>query len=517
MSPNDNLVYYKKYWFDCDKCPHDFETNLNSVAKLNTWCPYCANKKLCDDDECIICFDKSFAVSDKAIYLSSKNNINPRNYFKNCAKPKFIFDCPECNSDFESTFNNITTGKWCKSCGYKSAKEKQSLKLDEFLQKAQDVHGDRYNYSNVVMNGVDRPVAIICSQHGEFLQTPWNHYGARNGCPECGRMKSADCRRFTQEDFINRANVVHEFKYDYSMVIYINSQTYVTIICKLHGEFQQVPASHLQGVGCRQCGVVTAIDKQRLTVEEFIERAQKIHGDRYDYTETIWVDSKTHVSIRCKEHGTFMQDPNNHLNGFGCKKCNGKIYTLEEFTSRASVIHNGKYDYSFSVYTKSVEPVNIKCLDCKSIFQQSPNSHLNGSGCIFCKNKTEKKLFDWFKQIYQSVKHQVRYSWCKNIESDRFLPFDFEICSNILVELDGRQHFQQVRNWLAPELQKERDLYKMQCAFKNNMHVIRVYQEDVWNDRNDWKNKLQKSILELQTSLQPSLQLVGIDSEYYDI
>jgi hypothetical protein len=257
IKPEDVPLFHQasKYWFKCDVCPHEFETLPYTIAKINTWCSYCSNKKLCDDVGCSICFEKSFASSEKVQYLSPKNTINPRLVFKSCNK-KFIFNCNLCSKEFTATLNNISGGKWCKSCGFVSSKEKQSMKLEEFLERCKEAHGDTYDYSKVIMNGVDRNVIIICKIHGEFSQTPFLHYSEKCGCPDCGIIRRADSKRFTLDEFISKANEVHENKYDYSKVIYINSQESVIIICKIHGEFIQAPNSHLQGCGCKKCGEI---------------------------------------------------------------------------------------------------------------------------------------------------------------------------------------------------------------------------------------------------------------------
>lgn len=122
-----------------------------------------------------------------------------------------------------------------------------------------------------------------------------------------------------------------------------------------------------------------------------------------------------------------------------------------------------------------------------------------GNGCPSCKNKSEEKLLTWSSPRYPT-KAQVKYPWCVNTETGRGLPFDFELCGNIILELHGRQHFIQVSNWRSPESQKERDDYKIKCALENGKHVICIDQEDVWNDTNDWETKLERAISELQTS-----------------
>jgi len=118
----------KKHWFECDKCNHSFDSTLGNIVAGN-WCAYCASQKLCEDQECIHCFNKSFASHDKAKFWSDKNgDVTPRNVFKQCNK-KHWFECDKCNHSFDSALNNIVYGQWCPYC-----KHKTELKLYEALK-----------------------------------------------------------------------------------------------------------------------------------------------------------------------------------------------------------------------------------------------------------------------------------------------------------------------------------------------------------------------------------------------
>ncbi len=123
--------------------------------------------------------------------------------------------------------------------------------------------------------------------------------------------------RKTTAEFITQANRIHGGEYDYSNTVYINNSTKISIICKTHGEFQQLPTNHLKGTKCKRC----ALEKRTNTLTSFIEAAKKVHHDSYDYSSVEYVNNYTDVSILCTIHGPFSQRPNNHLNGAGCPKC----------------------------------------------------------------------------------------------------------------------------------------------------------------------------------------------------
>lgn len=129
-------------------------------------------------------------------------------------------------------------------------------------------------------------------------------------------------KKLSQDEFIKRAKEVHKGRYDYSKVQYINVRTKVIIICPVHGEFLQTPSAHLKGQGCKQCYNDVVGDSLRATKNEFIEKAKKVHGDKYDYSKVEYINSKTEVTIVCPIHGEFKQRPDMHtLKANGCKLC----------------------------------------------------------------------------------------------------------------------------------------------------------------------------------------------------
>ena len=200
--------------------------------------------------------------------------------------------------------------------------------------------------------------------------------------------------KLTTEEYIKKAREVHGNRYDYSKVKYVDSQTKVTIICPMHGEFSQSPTSHLQGSGCPKCGNDrTAL---RMNNEGFINKAKAVHGDRYDYSKVQYVYNKTEVCIICREHGEFWQKPKNHLSGYGCPICSGrKKMRTSDFIKKARSVHGEKYDYSKAEYKGNAEEVCIICPE-HGEFMQRAGSHLRGVGCPKCgiiKSSSAQKIW----------------------------------------------------------------------------------------------------------------------------
>ena len=181
-----------------------------------------------------------------------------------------------------------------------------------------------------------------------------------------------------------RAREVHGDKYDYSKSVYVSATTNLTIICPTHGEFEQRPANHNLGHGCRACA-----GNKPLTVENFIERAQAKHGDHYDYSRVKFEGTENKVTIICPEHGPFEQRVLVHLKGFNCPKCGREnvadklSHTLERFIQDARAAHGEKYDYSEVEYVNALSNVKIICPEHGAFFQK-PSSHVRGVACSKC-------------------------------------------------------------------------------------------------------------------------------------
>ena len=289
---------------------------------------------------------------------------------------------------------------------------KKSLK--EILERFIEVHGDKYDYSKVNYVNIKTKVCIICPEHGEFWQSSENHLKGK-GCPSCfGNKKLNSC------NFIQKAHEVHGDKYDYSKVVYINNKTKVCIICPEHGEFWQKPYNHLQKKGCCKC-----VGKNK-TTEEFIKQSNIIHNNKYDYSKVVYINNHTKVCIICPEHGEFWQTPANHLSGRGCNKCKYDEFKLSitEFVQKANIIHNNKYDYSKVVYNGCQDRICIICPE-HGEFWQTPSSHFQNNGCPRCSkllSNVENDLKDFIKNNYNN---QILYN-IRNIispyELDIYLP-----------------------------------------------------------------------------------------------
>ena len=281
----------------------------------------------------------------------------------------------------------------------------------DFINKARAVHGDRYDYTGVDYKNTDTRVKIVCPEHGVFYQTPYIHVNLRCNCPKCGIEIRSKKKTYTTEEFVSKAKTAHGDKYDYSEVDYVKSDLSVTIICQVHGKFEQTPRSHLQGAKCPECANKDRTQKQRYGYDYFIEKAREAHGDQYDYSQIDYVDMSTKVNIICPVHGVFSQTPNSHVTEKrNCPKCSFEIRAKklsgnsDDFIRRAKETHGDKYDYSEVNYVNSHTKVTIGC-PIHGKFEQTPNNHYT-QGCLLCGGKvklTTEQFIEKVRQVHGDV------------------------------------------------------------------------------------------------------------------
>ena len=194
-------------------------------------------------------------------------------------------------------------------------------------------------------------------------------------------------KKKTTEEFIEEIKkLLPDSDLDFSETVYVNKRTKVKLICPIHGEFEKLPTNILKGQGCPKCGWNRINDSRRVTTEEFIDRSKQVHGNRYNYDKTIFIDFKENVIITCPIHGDFSQLPSNHLSGSGCPECSylDRCTTKGEFIIKANKIHNNKYNYpDLPDYVTGNSVISVVCPE-HGEFKQNVGSHLNGHGCYEC-------------------------------------------------------------------------------------------------------------------------------------
>ena len=233
---------------------------------------------------------------------------------------KVCIICPEHGEFWQEPHAHLK-GQGCPKCGVDKRSKSKTTTNENFIKKAKEIHGDKYDYSKTNYINNKTKIIIICPIHGEIEITPNAHISEKRGCPKCGNTLKGANFKMSVERFIEKAQKIHGNSYSYEEVSYINNRTPVSIMCPTHGIFKQTPEVHLSGHGCPECANIKRAEKNIMTTSEFIAKAKNIHGDKYDYSKVEYVKYDTPVTIICPEHGEFQQKPYIHLDGSGCQKC----------------------------------------------------------------------------------------------------------------------------------------------------------------------------------------------------
>lgn len=199
-------------------------------------------------------------------------------------------------------------------------------------------------------------------------------------------------KRVTNEAYIKKASLKHNNFYTYENTTYTKAIEKISITCPIHGIFIQVASDHLRGSGCTPCGKISSINKLNKTKEQFLTEANNKHNNKFKYNLLNYINTNSKIEIICPVHGSFKQTAMTHLKPAGCRKCNTDKQrdTTESFIEKAKKIHNETYDYSLVKYIHTKHKIKIIC-KTHGTFEQTPNHHLNGKGCVHCKHHSFSK------------------------------------------------------------------------------------------------------------------------------
>ncbi len=510
-----------KYLFNCNKCSHEFYSALSYITNGGTWCPYCSNKKLCNDD-CEICFNKSFVSSDKAKYWSSKNKKKPREVFKSSHK-KYLFNCDKCSHEFYSALNDITNrGNWCPYCACYNGKlcnddTCEMCSNNSFASSDKAEYWSKKNKKNSreVSKSSGTKYLFNCDKcFHEFNTTLGNITNSDRWCPYCANKKlcNDDCEICFNKSFAssNKADYWSSKNKKKSREIFKSSGIKYLFNCdKCFHEFDSVLDSITRGTWCPYCSNQKLCDNDTCNMclnNSFASSNKAKYWSKKNKKNSREVSKSSNDKYffncnKCSHE--FNSALNNISNGRNwCPYCaNHKLCDNDicEMSLNNSFASSNKAKYWSSknkekpreVFKSSHRKYLFNCDKCFHEFDSALNNITNGGNwCPNCVNKTEKMLLDFFKEHFNNleIEKEKKFDWCKN---ERCLPFDFYIEElSIIIELDGEQHFSKISNWKPPEERQIIDKFKMDNALSNGIAVIRILQEDVYYDRNDWKNKI---------------------------
>ena len=338
------------------------------------------------------------------------------------------------------------------------------------------------------------PILTKCSICGYEWNVRANHLLCGDArCPICSKRKrTKENEKFKAELLLKNWSIE-------LIGTYINYSTKVKIKCKVCGcENYVLPGNLMKQGGCKKCG-----GKIRRTSEEIVASFKTIHGDLYDYSKVEYKDIKIPVEIICKKHGSFLQRPDVHLSGCGCKKCfiESNSDNDTSFIQKAQKIYGNKYDYSRVKYIDTYTPVEIICKKHGS-FMQRPNNHLNGNGCPYCKESLGERIIrTFFKNKNISVICQKTFKDLYDISFKNKLKYDFYVpCYKLLIEFNGQQHYSFNKHWHKNthdfHRAVHRDWLKRRYAKKHNFNYLVISYKEI----NDINKILESKISALKES-----------------
>nr|WRK65263.1 restriction endonuclease [Marseillevirus futianmevirus] len=438
----------KKLKFSCPKCSHVFD-GVPSCVSNGQFCPFCSNQKLCSSEECRKCFEKSFASHEKAKFWNvEKNGSVPRQVFQRSNK-KYWFGCEKCKHFFITTLSSVSNGSFCPYCSSKQLCSSKDCKICFEKSFASHEKAKFWDFEKNTKTPRDVTVSssgkywLKCEKCVHSFQATLARTNNGQFCPYCSSKQlcsSKDCKICFEKSFASHEKAKF---WDFEK----NGEAPIEVFGSSNRKFW---------FKCEDCS--------------------------HSFEKTLG-----HI-----QRGSFCPYCSNRklCSSADCRFCFEKSFARHEKAKFWNFEKNNTGPER--VFSKSAKKFSFVCRQGHEFFCAIHHVS-NGKWCPLCKNKTEAKLLKFLQGHFKDPIHQFKVSWCKNPETDKFLPFDFCI-SKTIVELDGRQHYEQVSNWQSPELTQKSDRYKEEQAVKNGYSVLRILQEDVWDDKIDWKKLLLEHI-----------------------
>ena len=551
----------KKYIFNCDNiaCGHEFEISPNKVTN-GVWCSYCSNRRLCDDLQCKVCFDKSFASQPTSKFWSDRNvGVIPRQVFKSSGS-QYKFNCFVCDIEISRAPNSIisqTKDKiYCHLCSFKNFHENKIIPYEKSFAS----HEKSINWSD---KNILSPVDLSKCSHDKFwfkcenvncnhtFDIALNCVVGGKWCSYCSNPPRRLCDDLHCSPCYNKSFASHPKAHCWSIKnggnikprdVFLSSSEVYTYTCDVCLHDIVCSPNHLSnGKWCAVCTHQKLCDDQgcKLCFETSFASHPKSTCWSYSNNGTVKprdVFQKTPRKywFKCdnKECNHLFKGILSEISGGGwCAYCSSPPKQLCDDTQCTAC-----FKKSFASHPKAscwvdekngeVTPRNVfvsakgsywfRCDKCTYLFEIRLYSISAGHWCSSCKNKTEFKFYEIVKNTYPSILRQFKQNWCIR---KRELPFDFCIPEHkIIIEIDGPQHFQQVSNWKCPIETHIDDKFKEKCANDNGYHTIRLPQSSVLSDEFDWEKEVHFAIQIINNNLDTNVTntYLCVNYEYDD-
>lgn len=354
---------------------------------------------------------------------------------------------------------------------YVYKRESGLKRFNKFVEKANLLHNNKYNYEIIEPFYKNQKIVCICKNCGRrFIQKVVDHY-KYTGC-------ICEKKLIKQKNFIEKAKLVHGDKYDYSEVDYKTANTPVKIYCKTCNKyFLQTPLIHLSGCGCRVCN-----NHELYNTKKFIEKAKQLHDNKFDYSYADYINMRTKIKIKCKQcNQIFEQTPALHLKSKHCPICFGTYHcSKNEVIEKAKLLHPNEYEYlDIENYKNKYSYLVIKCKKCNKIFKQRICIHFAGCGCTYCKQSKGEKCIENFL-TNNKITYEIQKSFDDCINKN-VLKFDFYLPKlNICIEYQGEHHYKSNRYFKHDNLEyrQRNDQIKRNYCKTHNIELIEIKYND---------------------------------------
>ncbi len=488
----------------CNKCMYEWKPKINDHINAQSGCPNCSGNVTWNFNR----FKKRLESKKIGKYDFSDPINKDIKHSKSTVVLKCLVTCNNIKCGYIITTNvaniihNNNTG--CKKCNKQLPWTK-----DRFLEEALKIHANKYVYFG--LDAIDGGASIIEiesidkeSCNHRWKHTVHYHIHSKRGCPKCSITSKYDLEKFK-----NKAMEFHGDTYIYTDItddhFKNGSKSKIPIICRQHGQFEMTIDSHIHGKnGCSTCSNNLPWTYERFKIES-LKHTDKCFDDVKPNDIT---GNKSYFPVKCKKCDTKWRSNilnmivNNHQK---CPKCHPVFrWTPLNFVKIAREKHGYRFIYDGVTNINSIQSkIGISTANkntCNHRWVTTVSNHIyNMSGCPYCNiTKTTRWIADHIKDHNISVEFEKMFNWCKNPETNRYLPFDIHIPDyNIIIEVDGKQHFEHTPYFTQPTGDKliKRDIYKMKQALTNNISVIRIYQPDLKNNFNKYKDKIIEEIL----------------------
>ena len=466
ISNNSNLP------ITCKTCGYAWNVNLYAHISGKNGCPSCSGKARWTL--------KRFLEKATKIHGNKYDYSLVEDIMVNSKYSKLPIICRLCQYQWNPTLGDHINGK----CGCPSCSGKAKWNYKRFLEKAKEIHGDKFDYSRITYKDIVNSNSRIytCCKICSYVcyTTVNNHINGGYNCKSCSGLLS-----WTLETFLEKSLEIHGNKYNYSLISMSDfdygSKHKIPIICNKCEYIWDVSiTSHIyNSYSCPSC-----VGLAPWTLERFLIRANEVHDQRYDYSlikEEDIINGDSKIQLTCNKcQYKWVTRISNHVYGHGCPDCVGNApWTLERFLKRSNKIHDQRYDYSLikeENIIKGNSKIQLKCNTCEYMWVTKVNNHVNGSGCPKCKfSKGELVCSKHLENL--NIEYEPEYR-LNSIKSKRY-DFYFEYNGKqYLLEYDGIQHFEFISHFHRTldefHQRQEVDIMKTKTALKYGYNIIRI-------------------------------------------